>query len=252
MIRALIVAAVGGALLSVGCFSAMHALGPVSLDLPHFVLGTDTDTGPQATRAIPWSGGDALRISVPCRVIYTQGPAASISVEGPESYVGQVRMSGSEISGPEGNVTNWGRRNVVLRITAPAVKAIAITTAAAVRLNSLALDDLKLSIDGLADVKANGQVRHVALDVDGAASVNLADVTMKEADISISGAGHVKAGPTVRASVTIDGVGSVKLTHRPAVLNQNISGLGSVSVPHGEETPVPDSGNDEDQKGLNL
>ncbi|NHO33180.1 GIN domain-containing protein [Acetobacter fallax] len=252
MIRGLVVAAVGGAVLSMGCFSVMHALGPVSMtDYLESATTGSHHHGPMARRDIPWQGGTRLEISFPANVIYTQGPAPSISVEGPQDLISGITLSGNVISGT-GHQWNWrsGHHDgVTLRITAPAVSDLAISSAASVHLNDIALPELRLSVDGAASITGNGRADRIVLSSDGASSVNLSDMTVKDADISIAGAGSVKVGPTGHASVSIDGVGSVKLTRYPRTLDKHISGVGSVSVP---PKPADNTSSSADDDGVSL
>ncbi len=248
MIRRLVIVAAGSAVLSMGCFSVLHALGPVSMI--DFVA-SDNHHGPRTQRDIPWTGSKRLEIACNAQVIYTQASEATIRLEGPQDLISDVTLSDNVIRGPE---HHWYRGfhhhdGITLRITAPAVSDLAITSAASVRLNNIALPELKLSVDGAASIIGNGKADRVILSSDGASSVNLSDMAIKDADISISGAGSVKAGPTDHARISIDGVGSVKLTRSPLTLDKHISGVGSVSVP---SKSADTDRNDTDEDGVSL
>ncbi|GBR07588.1 GIN domain-containing protein [Acetobacter oeni] len=234
MIRGLVIAAAGGAVLSIGCFSVMHALGPVSVT-SHFDFSDADDRrdrSPRVTRDLPWNGGSRIEISLPAEVIYTQGPAARITAEGPQDRISTITLSNNIISDDK-HPWRWRSRHhngIVLHITAPALSDLTISSAASAQLNNIALPELKLSVSGAASIDGSGHADKVTLSSAGASSMNLSAMAIKDADISIAGAGSVKAGPTDRASISISGVGSVTLTRTPHTLEKHITGLGSVSV----------------------
>ena len=105
MIRTLVLIAVTGFFLSIGCIAASFAIagGPFAITEHGIVHARDMDWGrshrrsgehrgelalgvvgsDRATRDFAWSGGDRLVIDVPADLIYTQGPTAKLTISGP-------------------------------------------------------------------------------------------------------------------------------------------------------------------------
>ncbi|GBQ31859.1 DUF2807 domain-containing protein [Gluconacetobacter azotocaptans] len=236
MIRGIALVAVGGAALSVACFSVAAVRGPMNWHFPDMIWTDDDDDAgkgaPSATRAIPWAGAENLTFAVPATIVYTQGPAAGITVSGPGKLVDRVSLQDNTLDMDDnGHHHHWHSGRLRIVVTAPALKAITVRSAGKLTLQDLAVDHLKLTVEGAADVVGHGRADKISLSVAGAANADLSDMIVTDADIDIQGAGHVSVGPTGHAGVHLSGVGAVELTRRPASLTKEIEGIGTVSVP---------------------
>ncbi|MBB2201643.1 GIN domain-containing protein [Gluconacetobacter tumulisoli] len=235
MIRGIALVAVGGAALSVACFSVAAVRGPMQWHIPDMIWSDDDeDAGKEtspATRTIAWAGAENLTFDVPATIVYTQGPAPSITVSGPRKVVDRVSLQDNTLQADEHGHHHWHSGRLRIVVTAPALKAITVNSAGTLTLQGLAVDHLKLTVEGAADVVGHGRADKVSLSVAGAANADLSDMIVTDADIEIEGAGHVSIGPTGHAAVHLSGVGAVELTRRPASLTKDIEGIGTVSVP---------------------
>ncbi|MFW7266743.1 GIN domain-containing protein [Gluconacetobacter sp. Hr-1-5] len=238
MIRGLILVAVGGAFLSMTCFAVAAVRGPISWNVSGWDLLDDDDGGtpaaPAVSRKLDWKGGEALTFELPASIVYTQGPAAGITVTGARDLVDRVKLDGDELSIDHVSHHHWHNRHLQIVVTAPALKMITLRSAGSLTLNDVAVDHLSLTVEGAGSVTGHGKADMVVLKVAGAAQANLSDMVVRDADIGISGAGHVSIGPSGHASVRLSGVGAVNLTRKPASLTKEVSGIGSITVDGGD------------------
>lgn len=232
MIRGLILVAVGGAALSMACFATAAVRGPTTWHVSAFDLLDDDDgpTAPEASHQLDWKGGEALAFEVPASIVYTQGPVPGITVSGPRDIVDRVTLNGDVLGMDHIHHHHWHNGHLRIVVTAPALKALTLRSAGSLTLNDVAVDHLSLTVEGAGSVTGHGKADMVTLKVAGAAQANLSDMVVRDADIDIAGAGHVSVGPSGHAAVHLSGVGSVKLTRKPASLTREISGIGSVRV----------------------
>lgn len=245
MIRGLTVVAVGGALLCFCCIGLSGAMSPHHWHVPsvgwHMNVNDDDDgdgpvlnlTGrePIISRDLPWAGGTSLTFDVPARVTYTQGPTAKITLSGPDALVNHVVLDGDTLKLDRTVHGMDTDRALSMSITAPEVRTFEVNSAAKLSLNNLNVDALSVQIDGAGKVDAQGSAKSVHLEINGAADADLGALTVADAHVEIDGIGNVIAAPTGDAHVEINGAGKVALTKRPAHLDQEINGAGSITQP---------------------
>lgn len=246
MIRALVIVAVAGFLMAVGCISAAVAIGgPEAIarsgwswtfdDHPRrFGVWRHEVRGPQSEREFPWSGARALRVDVPAEIEYVQAPGpAKLTIRGPAAVLDRVRVEGGRIF-----LASPGRRwaSLHIRLSAPDVSRFELSGANQLDITGYKQDELVLSVSGQGQIEAQGETRSVRLSVSGAGDADLSDLKTQRAEVAISGAGQATVGPTEWARVDISGLGDVELVHRPKQLETNVTGAGHVRQPEAEDT----------------
>ena len=191
--------------------------------------GDRSSGGPQGRRALEWTGGDRLVVTAPVDVVFTQGPTASVSAEGPQDKIDALRLEGGRLFLiDEPNFRGW-RDRVVVTITAPDVSVFEIEGSQTLTLRDLDLPELRLSVSGSGDVEAEGRAQRVAVEVSGSGRADLTALTVVDAEVEVSGSGEVDVGPTGRAVIALSGSGDVDLTRRPASVQSTVSGSGDVN-----------------------
>ena len=184
--------------------------------------------GPQATRTIPWPGGDTLGVSVgSAKVRYTQGPNRGLVATGRKATVDNLVIVNGNVRFAR-RMLNSG--DLVLVLTAPDVRRFSLAGSNSLSVDRYDQDSLKLSISGSGDADLNGKARMVDLSISGSGEIDAADLAVADAKINISGSGEAKVGPTQSADVRISGSGDVELTSSPAKLNSRVSGSGKVTT----------------------
>lgn len=194
-------------------------------DGSEIVLG---DSRPRSTRKLAWDGSDTLEINAFADVTYVQGPAASVTLEGPAALLDKVTVKDGRIDF-EGGRWKGGALKVV--VEAPGVKRFDLSGVQDLKVTGFDQDEIEISMGGAGRVTVTGKARKASLDISGTGAANLAALELDEADVELSGAGKATLGPKSRAKIDVSGIGEVELTRRPAQLEQDISGAGRVSQP---------------------
>lgn len=245
MIRTLAIIAAAGFVLCIGALSAAIGLagGPKGLherfsqfaremeiqieseDGPEIILG---DAGPRTTRKLAWDGTDTLEIDAFADVTYVQGPAASVSLEGPAALLDRITVKDGRIDFDGGR---WKGGALKVVVEAPGVTHFDMGGVQDLKITGYDQDTLEISLSGAGRVTATGKARKAILGISGTGAANLAALELDEAEVDLSGAGKATLGPKSSAKIDVSGIGEVELTRRPAQLEQNISGAGRVSQP---------------------
>ena len=256
MIRTLTLVAIVGFVLCIGCIASAVAIagGPFAIRdwaMVHDSWDWDWDGdhgrrhrhhhndfdlnaaagdngGPQVTRDFAWSGGELLKIDVPADIVYTQGPTAKLTIQGPQGALDRLVVKAGRI-GMDNSYYDGDRLKIVM--TAPGVRRFDLSGSQNLVVEGYRQDSLAVDISGSAHVSAKGAARLVVLDIAGSGEADLAELAADEAQIDISGSGSAKIGPKKLAKVDVSGDGEVTLTAKPEKLVTDITGSGHVSQP---------------------
>jgi hypothetical protein len=231
--RTLLIIVAVGAILAVVSLSVLHALGGFAHHHHRHGEDADNDSGPQVTRELPWTGGDTLKIEVPAKITYTQGPEPKFVATGPKAIVDKLTLEDGELSG-DPHRSWWrfsGEDRLTIAITSPNTHAFHLSGAEALTLKQYDQDELDLEVSGAAHVDGQGHAKRLDAGISGTGDLDLAQLPVDEARVSISGAGAATIDPKASADISISGAGHVQLKTTPPVLNTHVSGLGSVSHP---------------------
>lgn len=256
MIRTLVMIAVAGFVLALATLSAAVAIGgPDAIARggwhwsandwghdkdfdwdPDFDLEDGAPTGPQATRTLAWSGDDSLRTRFPADIRYVQASDAgpgTVTITGPQETIQRVYLDDGALRLRR---KHWINRRLTVVVAAPGINRFVLSGANRLTVEDYKGERLELKLSGAAKVKASGQVQALELDISGAGDADLGELKVQDAVIDISGNGEARVAPTGRAKVDISGMGDVTLLTRPADLQSDISGAGTI---HQEEAPAP-------------
>ena len=158
------------------------------------------------------------------------GGAQALSVRGDDNLlqyvVTEVRGDTLHIEMQPGSYSF--HRDLVVELSAPALEGLSISGSSDASLTGLAGPEFQLAISGSGDVRAAGQVEHLAVSVSGSGDLELQGLRARAADIQISGSGDVALDVVERLAVQISGSGDVRYTGSPQTTAQ-ISGSGTVS-----------------------
>jgi hypothetical protein len=259
MIRVLVMIAVAGFLVSVATLSAAVAIGGPDIisdaawhgwrgghfgwsDDSHFGWGATRDdddvrhSDADTTREIAWTGGDNLEVDVPADVTYTQSPGpGKLVVTGPQREIDALRLDGGRLYGAHRR--RW--RDVTIAMTAPAVTRFEVTGSGRLDIRDYGQERLSLDLPGDATVTAAGQTKSLALSVEGSGDTDLSQLKLADASVDVAGSGVAKLAPTGAANINISGSGNVILLTRPAKLESNVSGSGSIHQGEGGAPASP-------------
>lgn len=259
MIRVLLMIAVAGFVLSIGTLAAAIAIGGPEVvsrgawglanggfygwdgdrwgwhgeGVRHHAGEAEPARG-RATRTLAWTGGNDLNVTFPADIRYVQseGPG-EVTVTGPQSIIDRVVVRDGAVR-LDGFSQHWWPHKMQVVVKAPAVNHFELAGANALEIQNYRQDKLQLDISGAAEVTATGEADEVRLDISGTGDVDLSGVKAKSARVSISGAGGATIAPTEAASLSISGMGDVKLLTHPKKLETSISGAGRIRQSDGE------------------
>jgi hypothetical protein len=254
MIRVLVMIAVAGFLLCVATFTAAIAIGgPEALTHAawtwgpghHWVFneerwdhdGWHSETGPQSSREVAWTGGDTLDVDVPAEIRYTQAPGpAKLTISGSQRAVEDVEVRDGHIGYEHSHNRHWAKLVIVL--SAPDITRFNLHGSSSLAIEDYKQPRLRIDLAGNAQVTAKGETDVVELDISGSAEADLGGVKAKGAEVDIAGSGEATIAPTDWAKVDISGSGDVTLLTHPAKLDTDVSGSGSIHQQDGA-TPTP-------------
>ena len=255
MIRVLVMIAVTGFLVSVVTLSTAVAIGGPDLltdSVWNRWVHVDGDwswddhewansrhgrhLGPDGTREMAWTGGDTLDVDVPAEITYTQAPGpGKLTITGPQRELDALSLEGGRLSLSR-HGRHWDDLTVVM--TAPAVTRFDIATSGRLSIEGYKQDKLSIEVAGDADVSAKGEAKSVALSVSGSGNTDLSELRTVDASVDVDGSGAATLAPTGAANISISGSGDVTLLTRPARLESNVSGSGSLHQKDGA-APTP-------------
>lgn len=255
MIRVLAMIAVAGFLLSAVCLSiAVSIAGPEAIANGawawsgpwnhhswgdrHHGFGLDFNISPdgsQASRELPWPGGDALEIDLPAEVHFTQadGPA-KLTVRGPQDVIDHVLLQGGHLRFDR---PAYDAADVTVELSAPKVRSFGINGSGKLDIRDYRQDELNVHVSGDGGVTAAGAAKTVNVVISGSGDADLGGLATEGADVRISGSGQAKVGPKNWAKLDISGSGDVTLLARPRRLESHVTGSGSIDQEDGASAP---------------
>ena len=209
--------------------------------------------GPVVTETRNTAGFDAIAVSIPADVYFSESTLQNISLEAQQNILDEIETIVIEnklrirFKDPDTRIRTAER--IVVRIAAPDVRNFemsgsgnleiigAIDPPAArffisgsgnIRADELTTNKIEAVISGSGDIEIReGEANEEKISISGSGSVDMADVIVKDADTHISGSGSMKVYPTHTLKARISGSGTVFYRGDPAISSQ-ISGSGSV------------------------
>ncbi len=115
-------------------------------------------------------------------------------------------------------------------VTVPRLTAARVSGAGDMNINDVVGDQLDLSISGVGNLNANGQVNNISTSISGAGDADLRQLYAENATVRISGAGDASVYASESIKARISGVGDVICYGNPTRVDQSISGVGDLVI----------------------
>ena len=191
----------------------------------------------QSSKTFDLDSFDAISISNSADVEFTQGPQ-SVSVSGPQELIDKLEVTvekGSlNIQNKKGKSGNWsGNKNLVFKVSAPNLKALAISGSGDfVFASGLKADAFSMTVSGSGDVETKGDLMfgNLSIVISGSGDISLRGSSDKSS-IVISGSGDLEAEALKCKTVNIVNSGSADIeiyaSEKVSVVN---SGSGDVEI----------------------
>ena len=244
----LAIIAVSGFAISAVCLGGAFALGGHALGTA--VFGTDlasladlprcdTKAQPVATassRSLPWDGnGDRAAVALPANVHYQAGSGDQLVVKGDPDFVAHIRVKDGLVS-LDCNGNFHFNKDDRIDVTLPGrrtFKSFALLGTGDVQLSGLSQPEVKLSIAGAGDIRADGKTDNLKVDVRGSGNLKLGDLAAKTVDVDIKGSGKAEVAPEDSLNVDLAGSGTIYLRREPKKIETSIHGSGHIVHPDG-------------------
>jgi hypothetical protein len=234
MLRKLLIVFASGLVLAVVALSAAWLAG--GRELRDQVVSGDVDwnfgdrderhDGPRITRSFTLASGARLTMAIPVELEFRRGEKAGMTVEGPKDAVDHLLWEGGRLS--LGSGVHHIRHGLKVVIVAPEIAALDFEAPADVELRGMDQEEFRLTANGAVSLDAQGRVRRLFVDSEGAANLDLSKVEGEDATVRLDGAGSIDVAATNLADVQINGVGNVSLKKKPKTVRTQINGLGSI------------------------
>jgi hypothetical protein len=127
----------------------------------------------------------------------------------------------------DGNNKHWNGAKVV--ITVPHLTAFTMAGAGETTITHMRGDSLAVSFSGAGNLKADGSVRNLTLDLAGVGSIDTRELHAESAKVNAGGVGSVKVWASEHLDASVGGVGSLTYYGDPKTVNTSGGGLGSIS-----------------------
>jgi hypothetical protein len=93
---------------------------------------------------------------------------------------------------------------------------------------SVQTNDLRIETSGAGDVRIGGSTKTLSLETSGAADIDAHELKAAKVRVEVSGAGDVSVFASDELDVHVSGAGDVKYSGNPKIINQDVSGAGSL------------------------
>lgn len=117
---------------------------------------------------------------------------------------------------------------LVAHITVPRLTAVRVSGSSDVSLHGVHDDSLELSVHGSGNIRGDGAVHQLRIDVNGSGDLDLDQLAAERASVRLSGSGDVAVAASQALDVHISGSGDVTYRGDPPELKKHITGSGDV------------------------
>jgi len=188
----------------------------------------------------------ALRGSAQLQI--TVGQPASLTIEGNEEAVQSLE---TEVDGDTLRIRTkrkeWmlpgGSSQLVLKVTVPKLEELKLEGGNDVKLSGFNGGATTIAIEGAANVKANGRLDELTVQMEGAGHADLRELVATDATVTVDGVGSVYVNSTESLDATMNGVGAILYSGTPRHVNTSMRGVGTISKDREREDDG--KGNDE-------
>ena len=211
----LILAALGSALVSAGCFSGAYALA----------TSNDSGSSEVVSREIHWDNSTALTLGVRSVVRYVQTPGpGKVMARGPHRSVSTLVVGNGEI---HDELLHSGTTLEIV-VTAPAISHFHLNGGSRLSIEAYDQQSLFVSTEGKAHVDAAGRVENVTVNMQGSGTVNLAKLAIGNAAVDIGGMSTLVLAPMKGANLKVRNYASAVLLSKPIELTSSLEDSGRV------------------------
>ncbi len=173
---------------------------------------------------------DKIELNGVFDVLVTSGKNSSFQIQGDENIIDLIASDvSSSILTVFSQKSICPKQKLTLAISVKDLSALSAYGAMTVEIKAIANDQLSLTVDGSAGIRATGTSDNLYASISGTGNIETAELVSQNAKISISGVGDATVQTSGVLDVVIQGVGNVYYLGKPNEVRQNITGVGSVT-----------------------
>ena len=211
------------------------------------VIDIHSDVNHKATdyvsQSLKFDAKDRVRVDIPYDVDFQQGPAGSVTVEGPKSVVDRIRFEQGQlymVPGPEPkkhislrftghSLITDEQDGVSIHITAPQVVAFQNVGSGDLTIRQYDQKKLDLDVSGSGNISVQGRVDTLKANLSGSGDIDLKDLVDQVAEVLLEGSGDIDLAPLKKVEITSQGSGDINLHSHPVDYHATINGSGEVN-----------------------
>ena len=201
MLNKFVIVGISGLVVCGVCLGAAAAIGGKALRDAHSEFdglwggkhcGFDL-SGQEGSRSLAWTGGDSVAIAIPAKVHYRPGAGDQVVIKGDTGMLPRIRIADSTLKMD----CDWRESKSEIDVTLPGrlFKGFKIAGAGSLTLDNIDQPDLKISIAGAGEVKANGKTDRLDLEMAGAGEARLGELAANRVKVQMAGANNAEIAP---------------------------------------------------------
>ncbi len=117
---------------------------------------------------------------------------------------------------------------IEVRITLPALNALAMNGAGSVTISGVNSGALALALQGAGNLAASGHTAALNARINGAGDMDLSRLVVGDASIAVNGAGNLSTNVTGSLQAAMNGIGSITYAGKPQKIDSQIHGVGRI------------------------
>jgi hypothetical protein len=204
----------------------------------------ERESAPSVAQARDIENFDSIELRGAAELVVNVGPATSLNLDGSERTLKQVEthVRGDtlviNVSKSRGWFGDGGHLKV--SITTPKLTSLESNGAGDIEIHGLNGGEQKLELAGAHNVKADGHLEKLKIELSGAGNVDYRNVVVADAKVTVNGAGNVEVHATQSLRAEVNGVGAVRYSGDPAKVESELHGLGAITRRDGNEQAKSD------------
>ena len=171
-----------------------------------------------------------IEVSGACDVQVTCGKTTSVEISGDDNIVPLIK---TEVKNGVLNIWHEGSINpktkLTVTVTTPDLQSVSSSGACDIVVNNLSNEAFTVDVSGAGSVEARGTTGKLTINISGATDVITKDLKAKKVEIDVSGASNAEVFASEELRADVSGVGNITYHGNPSVVDQNVSGVGSIS-----------------------
>ena len=201
-------------------------------------LGLSAQTSAEEMRVVDAKGFDAISIDGLIDLNISQGKSFKVELEGTEKAVERVRthVRDGQLTVENGgeniqlnNFSDLDDYSVTVHITMPDLKSLEVDGLSDVVIKDMKLSDVRIEVDGKADVDMTGSCNSAEYKLDGMAKVMAKKFKCKDVEVSLDGIGSARVYASASVDAQVDGLAKITVYGEPKKRQVREDGFGDVS-----------------------